>query len=140
MVQLLRHVAPHIIRRHVRTSSLAKGSDYPTRSPYDDAMNTFNDIVKETVAITGKPVDVPSQHHFNTYTIVQDLQAQGFSKEQAVVIMKGMKFKLRERYFMSKVYSSVHVFILFNSVSQLHQELLLKSALENVRNEPQKNA
>ncbi|KAI7887266.1 uncharacterized protein EV154DRAFT_427214 [Mucor mucedo] len=76
-------------------------------------MNTFDDIVKETVAVTGKTVDVPSQHHFDTYNIVQDLQTQGFSKEQAVVIMKGMKFKLRE------------------SVAQLHQELLLKSALEN---------
>lgn len=118
MVQLVRHFAPRLLHRHIRT--ITKGSDYPTRPPYVETMNTFDDIVKETVNETTKTVTMPPQHHFDTYTVVQDLRTQGFSKEQAVVIMKGVKFKLRE------------------SVAQLHQELLLKSALENVRKQKKK--
>lgn len=38
-----------------------------------------------------------NQHHFNTYDIALDLEKQSLSKSQAAVLMKGMKFKLRER-------------------------------------------
>lgn len=37
------------------------------------------------------------QHHFDTHKLVQSLEQQGFSRTQAEVIMKGIKFKLRER-------------------------------------------
>lgn len=104
MVQLVRHFAPHLLRRHIRTTAISKGSDYPTQSPYNVTMNTFDNIVKETANVTATSITEPSQHHFDTYKIVQDLQAQGFSKEQAVVIMKGMKFKLRERYFIKSCF------------------------------------
>ncbi|KAG1405762.1 hypothetical protein G6F60_003393 [Rhizopus arrhizus] len=40
---------------------------------------------------------VINQHHFNTYDIALDLEKQSLSKSQAAVLMKGMKFKLRER-------------------------------------------
>jgi hypothetical protein len=37
------------------------------------------------------------RHHFDTHKLVQSLEQQGFSRAQAEVIMKGIKFKLRER-------------------------------------------
>lgn len=116
--QIARHFTPHLLKRNIRTTAITKGSDYPTRSPYDfppsppdtpspdKAFNTFDNIVKETASGTSESIAAAqdnaeeiTRHHFDTYRIVQDLEAQGFSKQQAVVIMKGMKFKLRERYF-----------------------------------------
>jgi hypothetical protein len=36
-------------------------------------------------------------HHFDTYRLLQSLEQQGFTRPQAEVVMKGIKFKLRER-------------------------------------------
>lgn len=114
---LVRHFAPHIFKRNFRTTVIAKGSDYPTRSPYDlpenKTLETIDDIVKES-NLGGEPEqDELRQHHFDTYDMVRDLKRQGFTQEQAVTIMKGMKFKLRE------------------SISILNQQLLPKAELEN---------
>lgn len=100
MVQyIIRHFTPHILRRNIRTTAAVKGSDYPTRSPYDFSDNktleTIDNIVKETSNVNN--VEELRHHHFDTFQIVKDLKSQGFTQEQAVVIMKGMKFKLRER-------------------------------------------
>ncbi|ORX50853.1 hypothetical protein DM01DRAFT_1337453 [Hesseltinella vesiculosa] len=53
------------------------------------------------------------KHHFDTYRLLRALENQGFSRQQAEVVMKGIKFKLRE------------------STAQLRNELLLRSDLEN---------
>ncbi|KAI8344560.1 hypothetical protein BC941DRAFT_408965 [Chlamydoabsidia padenii] len=52
-------------------------------------------------------------HHFDTYRLLQSLEQQGFTRPQAEVVMKGIKFKLRE------------------STAQLRKQLLLRSDLEN---------
>jgi hypothetical protein len=107
--QIVRHFTPHILRRNIRTTAITRSSEYPTRSPYDfpsanKTFDTFDNIVKETASATSSPSSIAAdnaeeitRHHFDTYRIVQGLEAQGFTKEQAVVVMKGMKFKLRER-------------------------------------------
>jgi hypothetical protein len=104
MVQhIVRHFTPLILRRNIRTTTAIKSSDYPTKLPYDfpdnKTLETIDNIVKETS--NNANVEELRQHHFNTFQIVQDLKNQGFTQEQAVVIMKGMKFKLRERYDIS---------------------------------------
>ena len=43
-------------------------------------------------------VSFQPQHHFDTYKLLLALERQGFSRTQAEVVMKGIKFKLRERY------------------------------------------
>ncbi|KAI8075227.1 hypothetical protein BC940DRAFT_287773 [Gongronella butleri] len=53
------------------------------------------------------------KHHFDTYRLLQTLENQGFSRLQAEVVMKGIKFKLRE------------------STARLRKMLLLRSDLEN---------
>ncbi|KAI9268967.1 hypothetical protein BDA99DRAFT_557745 [Phascolomyces articulosus] len=53
------------------------------------------------------------QHHFDTYKLLLALESQGFSRTQAEVVMKGIKFKLRE------------------SSAFIRRRLLLKSDLDN---------
>jgi hypothetical protein len=133
MVQLIiRQITPQLLRRNIRTTSINKGSEYPTRSPYDLG-NPLEEIVTNNVKQEHN--ETPLHHHFNTYHIVQELERQGFSKQQAVVIMKGMKFKLRERY------EQLHEIIFTNilsSLGQLHEQLLMKSNLENVKKKKKK--
>ncbi|KAI9319746.1 hypothetical protein BX666DRAFT_1915876 [Dichotomocladium elegans] len=52
-------------------------------------------------------------HHFDTYQLLKSLERQGFSRAQAEVVMKGIKFKLRE------------------SSSFLRRRFLLRSDLDN---------
>ncbi|OAC98068.1 hypothetical protein MUCCIDRAFT_17243, partial [Mucor lusitanicus CBS 277.49] len=51
--------------------------------------------------------------HFDTYEVLTHLESQGFTRRQAEVIMKGMKFRLRE------------------CTASVKQQLLLTSDLEN---------
>lgn len=106
MAQLIiRHFTPQILRRAIRTSTMNQGSDYPTRSPYDILNNRSDGLQdvseKQTSAFINNGKQAENEylphHHFNTHRIVEELEKKGFSKQQAVVIMKGMKFKLRER-------------------------------------------
>ncbi|CAO3632929.1 unnamed protein product [Cunninghamella blakesleeana] len=53
------------------------------------------------------------QHHFDTYRLLEALEKQGFSRSQAEVVMKGIKYKLRE------------------TTALLRKQLLLRSDLEN---------
>lgn len=41
--------------------------------------------------------DYFNRHHFDTYKLLRSLEHQGFTRGQAEVIMKGIKFKLRQR-------------------------------------------
>lgn len=56
---------------------------------------------------------LPPTHHFDTYQLLQALERQGFTRSQAEVVMKGIKFKLRE------------------SSAFIRQRLLLRSDLDN---------
>ncbi|KAG2217394.1 hypothetical protein INT45_005884 [Circinella minor] len=58
-------------------------------------------------------ISFQSQHHFDTYKLLLALERQGFSRTQAEVVMKGIKFKLRE------------------SSAFIRKRLLLKSDLDN---------
>ncbi|KAG2179470.1 hypothetical protein INT44_006316 [Umbelopsis vinacea] len=57
--------------------------------------------------------DFFNRHHFDTFKLLRALEQQGFTRTQAEVIMKGIKFKLR------------------NSTAHLRQRMLTKSDLEN---------
>ncbi|KAI8991287.1 hypothetical protein BDF20DRAFT_812620 [Mycotypha africana] len=52
-------------------------------------------------------------HHFDTYELLTQLEQQGFTRKQAEVLMKGIKFRLRE------------------CTASMKQQLLLTSDLEN---------
>ncbi|KAG1403648.1 hypothetical protein G6F58_010329 [Rhizopus delemar] len=52
-------------------------------------------------------------HHFDTYKVLTQLEGQGFTRKQAEVIMKGIKFRLRE------------------CTASMRQQLFLSSDLEN---------
>lgn len=41
--------------------------------------------------------DFFNRHHFDTFKLLRALEQQGFTRTQAEVIMKGIKFKLRHR-------------------------------------------
>ncbi|KAG2180045.1 hypothetical protein INT43_003832 [Umbelopsis isabellina] len=57
--------------------------------------------------------DYFNRHHFDTYKLLRSLEHQGFTRGQAEVIMKGIKFKLRQ------------------STASLRQTMLTTSDLEN---------
>ncbi|KAI7870814.1 hypothetical protein BDF14DRAFT_1720376 [Spinellus fusiger] len=70
------------------------------------------DIVDATPIYLSK-ADSFRQHHFDTYNLLTELERQGFTRSQAEVFMKGIKFRLRE------------------SAALVQQRLLLRSDLEN---------
>ncbi|KAL0079740.1 hypothetical protein J3Q64DRAFT_1810725 [Phycomyces blakesleeanus] len=94
-------------------------SPFPTRpaqhmEPTDS--QTLADIVDASTPTKPDPTRPDAflqQHHFDTYNLLQNLEQQGFSRAQAEVFMKGIKFKLRE------------------SAALVRQRLLLRSDLEN---------
>lgn len=49
-----------------------------------------------TLQANKDPFAFRQSHHFDTYQVLIDLQSQGFTRNQAEVIMKGIKFRLRE--------------------------------------------
>ncbi|KAI8377863.1 uncharacterized protein BYT42DRAFT_571984 [Radiomyces spectabilis] len=63
--------------------------------------------------IVHDPAIEQRRHHFDTYELLQTLERQGFTRSQAIVVMKGIKFKLRE------------------SAAKLQTQLLLRADLEN---------
>ncbi|GAA5809453.1 hypothetical protein MFLAVUS_002861 [Mucor flavus] len=66
-----------------------------------------------TLQANKDPFAFRQSHHFDTYQVLIDLQSQGFTRKQAEVIMKGIKFRLRE------------------CTASVRQQLLQKSDLEN---------
>ncbi|CEG78729.1 hypothetical protein RMATCC62417_13296 [Rhizopus microsporus] len=59
------------------------------------AMSPTLDAVAEDMSHK-KNVSFRQSHHFDTYKLLTQLEGQGFSRKQAEVIMKGIKFRLRE--------------------------------------------
>lgn len=54
-------------------------------------------VVDDSTAQANKdPFAFRQSHHFDTYKVLTDLESQGFTRKQAEVIMKGIKFRLRE--------------------------------------------
>ncbi|CEJ01910.1 hypothetical protein G6F70_007114 [Rhizopus microsporus] len=76
------------------------------------AMSPTLDAVAEDMSHK-KNVSFRQSHHFDTYKLLTQLESQGFSRKQAEVIMKGIKFRLRE------------------CTASMKQQLLLSSDLEN---------
>jgi hypothetical protein len=77
----------------------------------DTDENTVFAPALEELAKTSKPFNLGSdrieppryddyfnRHHFDTFKLLRALEQQGFTRSQAEVIMKGIKFKLRHRY------------------------------------------
>lgn len=72
----------------------------PTRpiEHYDDVLSPTFDAVTEDPSLQkpNDPFAFRQSHHFDTYEILTHLESQGFTRKQAEVIMKGIKFRLRE--------------------------------------------
>lgn len=76
-------------------------------------MSSTLDAVAEDTMSYKDPNSFKRSHHFDTYEVLTHLESQGFTRKQAEVIMKGMKFRLRE------------------CTASVKQQLLLTSDLEN---------
>ncbi|CAO0797804.1 unnamed protein product [Mucor circinelloides] len=76
-------------------------------------MSSTLDAVAEDTLSAKDPNSFKRSHHFDTYEVLTHLESQGFTRRQAEVIMKGMKFRLRE------------------CTASVKQQLLLTSDLEN---------
>lgn len=59
-------------------------------------MSSTLDAVAEDTISYKDPNSFKRSHHFDTYEVLTHLESQGFTRRQAEVIMKGMKFRLRE--------------------------------------------
>lgn len=59
-------------------------------------MSSTLDAVAEDTLSVKDPNSFKQSHHFDTYEVLTHLESQGFTRRQAEVIMKGMKFRLRE--------------------------------------------
>ncbi|CAO3600377.1 unnamed protein product [Absidia cylindrospora] len=77
----------------------------------DDSTAILN--TQSSLSVEDPSLSFYRRHHFDTYRLLQSLEQQGFSRQQAEVVMKGIKFKLRE------------------STALLRKQLLLRSDLEN---------
>lgn len=65
----------------------------------DDGLSPTLDAVTEDPSLqrnNNDPFAFRQSHHFDTYEILTHLESQGFTRKQAEVIMKGIKFRLRE--------------------------------------------
>lgn len=62
------------------------------------SMSTTIDAVSQdpTLHHLKDPNTLIKSHHFDTYQLMKNLENQGFTRKQAEVIMKGIKFRLRE--------------------------------------------
>lgn len=65
----------------------------------EKVMSTTFDAVADdpTLRRLYDPNTFRQSHHFDTYEVLTHLESQGFTRKQAEVIMKGIKFRLRER-------------------------------------------
>lgn len=72
--------------------------DHLEENTKDDVLSPTFDAVTEdpTLKKNNDPFAFRQSHHFDTYQVLTQLEAQGFTRKQAEVIMKGIKFRLRE--------------------------------------------
>lgn len=112
--QIVRQFTPYLkLCRHIRTSSTIN-NDNSSNDISNKTIRTLEQVANNTSnEVIAKESNILIHHHFDTFRTVRELESQGFSKPQATVIMKGMKYKLGE------------------SLAELHQQLLLKSDLDN---------
>jgi hypothetical protein len=64
----------------------------------DFVMSSTLDAIAEHTIYQPKETELRRSHHFDTYNLLTQLENQGFTRTQAEVIMKGIKFRLREWY------------------------------------------
>jgi hypothetical protein len=58
---------------------------------------TMNAVDEDPTLHNLKDPNPPAKiHHFDTYELLKLLESQGFTRKQAEIIMKGIKFRLRE--------------------------------------------
>lgn len=106
---------PHPTRPLPQGTESQGTASQPSNAVKDDA-TVFAPALEE-LAKTSKPFNLSSdrleppryddlfyRHHFDTFKLLRALEQQGFSRSQAEVIMKGIKFKLRHRY--ERLYSN----------------------------------
>jgi hypothetical protein len=100
---------------HPTRPTLSENSSQSTTSVSQDTVANQDDSTVfapalEELANTSKPFNLASdklepprfddyfnRHHFDTFKLLRALEQQGFTRTQAEVIMKGIKFKLRHR-------------------------------------------
>ncbi|KAI8888433.1 hypothetical protein K501DRAFT_329798 [Backusella circina FSU 941] len=113
MPPCFRSLTQTIIKRGIHANNAYKisqnGSQPPLQLP-PPHIASLNEIVNEPV----KNIKTNElQHHFDTNNMVLALEKDGLTKSQSVVLMNGIKHKLRE------------------SIAKLDQDLLHRSDLEN---------
>lgn len=106
-------------------------------------------VLKETPVQSQANYERYRLHHFDTYNLLVSLENHGFTRNQARVLMGGIKHRLRQRYAMSLSYDHampnsyveknkpvVSLFTkdtmcMVHSASAVRDRLLLRSDLEN---------
>ncbi|KAI9246853.1 hypothetical protein BY458DRAFT_560492 [Sporodiniella umbellata] len=90
-------------------------------------MSSELDAIAKDIAKSSSP---RQSHHFDTYKILTQLEGQGFTRNQAEVIMKGIKFRLREC-------TAAMRHQLFLSSDLENESYLFKAALSELKTETQ---
>ncbi|KAI9306016.1 hypothetical protein BJ944DRAFT_264239 [Cunninghamella echinulata] len=117
-----RPVVDHKKEQNIEETGLSNNNALQNWNPKDSNNNNDNyisidntlDKLKTSSSTTNTlQPSYNRQHHFDTYRLLEALEKQGFTRSQAEVVMKGIKYKLRE------------------STALLRKQLLLRSDLEN---------
>lgn len=104
----------------------------PPTNPMDAVlrMPPPSDLGLATLPSNGQEVPhlepAPYIHHFDTYTLVKDLQAGGFSEEQAITVMKGIRGILQEKLDLAEA-------TLTSKSDSENEEYLFKAACSELR-------
>lgn len=78
-------------------SSLAEIQQPPDTTSTAASGNGSNNSNFKVEAATTSSNPTPVEHLFDTYKLLQVLENQGFTRAQAEIVMKGIKFRLRDR-------------------------------------------
>ncbi|ORZ03561.1 hypothetical protein BCR43DRAFT_467202 [Syncephalastrum racemosum] len=99
------------------------------KTVFDDLAEAATKSLKNTKNdLTSLRDQTDIKHHFDTYDLLTKLSLQGFSRRQSEVVMKGIKFRLRE--------SSAYIRSQFLLRSDLDNEMyLFKAAMSELRTE-----
>uniref|UniRef100_A0A093XUZ4 Uncharacterized protein C27B12.07 n=1 Tax=Talaromyces marneffei PM1 TaxID=1077442 RepID=A0A093XUZ4_TALMA len=104
----------------------------PPKNPMDSVlqMPPNSDLGLARVPSRGQEVPhldpAPYIHHFDTYTLVKNLQEGGFSEEQAITVMKGIRGILQEKLDLAEA-------TLTSKSDSENEEYLFKAACSELR-------
>lgn len=116
-------------------SSLAEIQQPPDTTSRAASGNGSNNSNFKVEAATTSSNPTPVEHLFDTYKLLQVLENQGFTRAQAEIVMKGIKFRLRDRWSGEKRDGRLRTGLLKPqgvSSAYIQKLLLQRSDLDNV--------